>query len=352
MNNILVILMLAYGDVIRSTPVVKGLRQQYPQAKITFLTDQASVPLLHGNPHLNEVISLPRLYWKKTLTGGGHLGDMVKEIYTFCMELKSRQFDLVINLQFNTLSTILSYFSGFEKIIGPAWDTKGNSFLYGNEWVKYTWDCIFRGKNRAENTYNLCDLWQKMAGVSAEPSELFFYISDLSVRRIEKMWKENQLENKTVVTMIPGAGWRAKRWPEDYYALLANRLMEETGASIVLCGAKEETEPVKRVESHIHHPVLNLCGKTSFHDMAAVMKKSSKIVVNDSMALHLGCAVKTPGIVFFGPTSPKDSGPYGFDKIKVLQSGETCSPCFGGCADMPCMRNITVDMAFEVLNSL
>jgi lipopolysaccharide heptosyltransferase II len=159
-----------------------------------------------------------------------------------------------------------------------------------------------------------------------------------------------------VVTLHGGArNGQAKRWPTSYFARLAEQLTNQFDALVVLTGAGGEASLARAIEDQCRHTLLNLAGKTSLPELAALLSESSLVISGDSGPMHIACAVGTPVISLHGPTDPVLSGPVVISSdAVVLRQNLWCSPCYDASrtAECPfgnpvCMKSLHVDLVFS-----
>jgi lipopolysaccharide heptosyltransferase II len=156
-----------------------------------------------------------------------------------------------------------------------------------------------------------------------------------------------------VVTLHGGArNGQAKRWPTSHFARLAERLVSEFDALVVLTGAPSEAELAAAIGAECRYPLLNLLGRTSLAELVALLAVSDLVISGDSGPMHIATAVQTPVIALHGPTDPALSGPMSPDAI-VLRRALWCSPCYDASAtaecpfDNPvCMKGLGPDLVF------
>jgi heptosyltransferase-2/heptosyltransferase-3 len=109
----------------------------------------------------------------------------------------------------------------------------------------------------------------------------------------------------------PGTSMPEKRWPAISYGELATALVNDLDASVVLVGSDTDREATQIAKDFADAPVLDLSGQLSIGDLAAVAQQADLYVGNDSGMSHLACAVGTPTVTIFGPTSPRRYRPLG-----------------------------------------
>ena len=97
---------------------------------------------------------------------------------------------------------------------------------------------------------------------------------------------------------------QSKRWPIPYWATLIDRLLHENIAQVVLSGAPDDLPLIESVTRRMHEHAVNLAGKTSLTQLAALMERADLLVTGDSGPMHIATAVGTPLIAIHGPTDP------------------------------------------------
>jgi heptosyltransferase-2 len=152
-----------------------------------------------------------------------------------------------------------------------------------------------------------------------------------------------------LVALCPGSiNSRAKRWPADRYAKLADRLIEETQAQVVLIGSPAEADVSQEVSRQMRNQPVVLTGQTDLAELVAILSQVDLLVTNDTGPAHIASALGRPTLVIFGPTNPlttRPFSPYG----QIVREPPDCAPCMlRDCPiDHRCMTAITPDDVFE-----
>ena len=138
---------------------------------------------------------------------------------------------------------------------------------------------------------------------------------------------------------------------------MIDRLIREEGAQVVLTGAPGDLPQIENVTHRLSKQPINLAGKTSLTQLAALLQRADLLISGDSGPLHMGVACGTPIVGIYGPTNPSLAGPVSPDAT-VLRSEIWCSPCYNArdTADCrfyttQCMKNITPSQVFEVVQT-
>ena len=156
-----------------------------------------------------------------------------------------------------------------------------------------------------------------------------------------------------LIALNMGGGWYTKRWGLDHFAELAGTLIERYGASIVLPWGPGQMPDIEVVRSHMKHQPF-IPPATTLPQLAALLKKCSVVISNDSGPMHLAAAVGTPVLGIFGPTSPTLQGPYGPGHVTVRKEGLVCLGCnLTSCPiGHPCMVELPVASVLEAVHNL
>ena len=338
-RSILIVKLSAIGDVIQTLPMAEALKNQYPQARIDWLVEEDASDLLVGHPALNRVIISRRKSWQKLLLQRGKFWATLREIGRFLHDLRSREYDWVIDNHGIFKSGLLVVLSrgrrkvGFQPSAGIA--EEGN-YLFTNERYK-----PLPIENHALERY--LDLVSQM-GVRVGPASLEFPVPPDSRKKAENLLRQDGFFSRPLVVIHPMAKWVTKQWPLENFRGLIVALTEKK-ASVVITGSPQDREPVLEILRHLDPPprVLNLVGKTNLRELAGIFSLSDLVLTPDTGPMHLAAAVKAPLIALFGPTAPWRTGPYGNSQV-ILRKPLACSPCFKKrCDSLECMNSITVE---------
>jgi lipopolysaccharide heptosyltransferase II len=328
-KNILIIMMGGIGNMIFLTPALKALRKALPSSTFSFLLGPyGAEKVVEGSHYIDQKIIVE----PDEFTG---LSANIKII----RQLKKQDFNLSItSTGTNPLkSGLLCALAGIKYRLGE--NIRGKSFFHN---LKVPFD-----RNRHEVESNI-QLIQRL-GIEVDDRSLFIQRSEEDKNSAQKYFTQHNLEGKLVVGMHPGSGIHQasfKRWPKERFSQLADKLINDLGASVILFGGTEETELANEMKDMMQSPPLIMTGKTTLAETAALIEKCRLFFSNDSGLLHVACAVSTPAIGLFGPTSPKRTGPYS-GSSSVIRKDLACSPCYFGkpvrCDHFECLNLITVD---------
>lgn len=129
-----------------------------------------------------------------------------------------------------------------------------------------------------------------------------------------------------VVLMAPGSRSHLKRWDASGFAQVADRLAAEQGAQVLLVGDEEERPISRHVKGVMRQPAMDLTGKTTLRQLAALLAKAALVVTNDSAMLHAAEIMGVPTVAIFGPTDEQKYGPRD-PRSTVIRRSLICAPC-------------------------
>ena len=324
--RILIIHTAFIGDIVLSTPLIKKIKDTYPDSDITYVTTPSGEAILKNNPHLNNII----VYDKR----GEHKG--ISGVWQLGKRLRYENFNIVITPHRYLRSSILSWLS--RSPIRKGYDIASGSCLF-TEKIKYD-----RTKHEVEKLLSFVDPENK------KRYEIELYPGEKEKMKGDNLWKENLLEDKKVVVLAPGSKWFTKQWPVEYFNKLAESLKKLSNIKLIVVGGKDEINlPIEKEN------IIDIRGKTSLLELADILSRADVVVTNDSSPIHIASAFKKPRIfALFGPTIEK----FGFFpwslNSKVFQvDGLKCRPCgiHGGksCPEkhFKCMRDILPEEVFN-----
>jgi ADP-heptose:LPS heptosyltransferase len=154
----------------------------------------------------------------------------------------------------------------------------------------------------------------------------------------------------------------AKRWPLERYRELARKLVQGLHAQVLLIGGPDDVALNAQLLDGLNLPagsVINMAGKTSIGQLAALLERCALFIGNDSSPMHLAAAVGTPVIAIFGPTSPQEYGPYPLDDPKhiALWRHPTGKPCFflgkmQNSTHCTCIEAVTLDDVWDTVQRI
>ena len=324
--RILITRLSAVGDCVLTMPVLCALRDHFPDARLGWLVEPLSAQLLSGHRDLDHLIVVPRGWLKSPRT--------VAEVRR---RLRTYQFDIVIDAQSLTKSSVAGWLSGAKTRIGFA-RPQGRELApwLSTETVVKTREHVVDGH------------LELLRPLGVESPRVRFDAPQLpaAVDAVEPLLSRERLVDGFAV-LNPGAGWDSKLWPADRYARVAQHLgrQYQLPTVVVWAGARERAWAEEIVAGTRGHALL--APPTSLTELTEVLRAADLFVGSDTGPMHMAAAVGTPCVALFGPTRPEVCGPYGNHHATVQAYHQTGNSRQRRGADNSAMRDITVEDVFR-----
>lgn len=333
-RNILVIKMSALGDVILAVPSLKAIRAGFPKANIKVLVGVQSREMLERCPYIDDKIVCD--------LKGAHRG--ARGLWRVAAELQKRCFDMVIDLQNNSKSHMLSFLSMSPLRYG--YDNGKLSFFL-NKKVKDDAPYL----DPLEHQFRVL----RLAGAKPVDKKLELWPSADDEAAIGKFLADNWVKPEQGLAGInirASAKWTTKNWPGASIASLCDALARETLTRVVLTGTKDDLEFANNISRLAKSKPIIAAGKTGIGELACLIKRFRVFLTPDSAPMHIACAVGTPVVALFGPTDPeRHVAPSGSCAVIRKNDEAGCGPCYSPTCmkNFKCMKAITVDEVYEAM---
>jgi heptosyltransferase-1 len=358
-QRILLIKPSAVGDVIHAIPVLDRLRARYPHARIDWMLTPHNAELVRNHPALSNVVLFERQAYGKPWKDWSVSTGIAKML----ADLRATNYDLVIDLhgQFRSaifaLATAAATRIGFDRprkhlntVDRPMpEDTLDHAWRGAREgsWIAYTHRIPIPSLDvHAIDRY----LWlSELLGLPALSIRFEFPIDEGARERVAGLLRSIGLAEKPLLLLAPGTVWETKHWIPSHFAEVGRQFHSE-GWNVALIGAGRDRAVCSQIQAALPEAV-DLCGKTSLSELAALIRRARLCVTNDSGPMHLAAALGTPVVAIFGPTDPVWVGPYR-QPDSVVRAGVPCSPCYlRKLRECPfshrCMHEVTPKMVID-----
>ena len=327
-TKILIIRFSAIGDVILTAPVVRQLRQRYPDAQIDFLIRKEYAEVMRYNPHISRLIVLDT-------NQKGALQAEKKRI-------RSEGYDAVLDLQGNLRSYWLRKFCGAARVLR----VRKNKFLR-HLLVNYKINLYRKFYPRPLSVAEKYLQAARPLGIKPDDTRLELFLPPSVAEAMQSRWREWRSRNFRVV-MAPGARHYTKRWPAENYRDLIDVLYRRYGWKTLLVGGPDEQVLSREIAEQVAaEAVENLTGQLTLPETFALIAGAPLFVSNDSGLMHAAAAFGVPQVAIFGSTV-REFGFYPLNEQAVILENNqlSCRPCSHiGKAQCPkghfrCMRDI------------
>ncbi|MDI6778898.1 MAG: lipopolysaccharide heptosyltransferase II [Bacteroidota bacterium] len=336
-SKILIIRFSSIGDIVLASPLIRSLRNKYPDAQIDFIVRKEYSDLIKFNPYLTNIIEFD-------------INKGFKELKELATKINTGTYEIVLDIQNNFRSGFLrrksktKNISVINKRVIPR-------FLLTNFKINLYRDYVSVADRYLETAKEL--------GITPDRKGLDVNTPDDILSFIEKKLSNYNLSKKDfIIGVAPSAKHYTKKWLPERYEELIIRLIQEYKARILVFGGKDDKPETNIIVENVNkivgnQAVINFTGELSLLENAAMFDYCNAIITNDTGLMHLAAARKRKIVAIFGPTV-KEFGffPYGTENIVVENNNLKCRPCsYHGTSVCPkkhfkCMKDITTDMVY------
>ncbi len=318
--KILIIRFSSIGDIVLTTPVIRCVKEQIPNAEVHFLTKHSFVSLVENNPYISKIYSIK---------------DKVAEVIN---ALKKENYDYIIDLHHNLRSAQVK----------RATHVKSFSFnkLNIQKWLLVNFKIDTLPKVHIVDRYFDA---VKTLGVVNDGAGLNYYIPEQD--RIDVIATFNLPANE-FHALVVGGSYYTKQIP-------LNKLQEIcklSDKSIIVLGGKEDVAIGSQLEKEFAGKVFSASGKFNINQSAFIVQQADKVITSDTGLMHIASVFKKDIISLWGNTIP-EFGMYPYlpgKHSKILEvKGLSCRPCsklgYNKCpkGHFKCMQDINVEEVFE-----
>lgn len=318
--KILVIRFSSIGDIVLTTPVIRCLKKQLPEAEIHYYTKPSFAPILESNPYIHKVHVLP-------------------ESGLIANSLKGLKFDHIVDLHCSFRSRVVR-----AKIKGKS---SGFSKLNFRKFLLVTF-----GIDTLPDIHIVDRYFQavKPLGIQNDKQGLDYFIASDDEVNIESL---PETHRQTFTALVAGATFATKRLPLHKLAELA----EKIEGPIVILGGKTDTEAGEYLEKEFagkaKGKIFNACGKFNLNQSASLLQKAEVVYTHDTGLMHIAAALKKNIVSIWGNTVPAfGMYPYLTNYQTVENKGLSCRPCsklgYDTCpkGHFKCMEELNFDSIF------
>jgi len=343
----LILRLSAVGDVIRTLPAVKALKEYYPTSSITWITEESSRTLLESQPEIDEVILFPRKRWTDGMKSMRRMWRTGGEVYGFILGLRRRRFDVVLDFHGILKSGFLSFFSGAPKRIGfDRRSSKEGNFLFSNIKVRLPKERI----SRFQKNFAL------LRGIGLEVNHFSpkLHIPEEDRDYIESFFNTLSMPIKRpFVAIHPGTSQKTiyKRWMANQYSQLSDRLIRELNATVIFTWGPGELRWVEGIRKQMKEPSILGPQTESLTKLGEIFRRCNLYIGSDTGPMHIASFMGIPVVVIYGPTDPIVNEPFG--RHKKVRKEVGCNPCRKrSCKELTCLKSIHVDDVFKATKEI
>ncbi|HLL89309.1 MAG TPA: lipopolysaccharide heptosyltransferase II, partial [Tepidisphaeraceae bacterium] len=339
-QRILVVQPSWVGDAVMATPALRAIRQRFPRAHVAYLMKRYVKPLYGGMPWADQLITY-RTGKTKAKAGKG-------EFFDLAARLRAGNFDVAVLLPNSFKSALVCKMANIKRIVG--YERDGRGFLLSDKLLPQK----DKGKFVPTPIVKYYMGLARYLGATDTDLRMQLFVTEPERREAIDVLTRCGLEpdidrpgaagKPPLVLLNPGAQYgAAKLWRADYFAALADRLIEEQGATVLVSGAPRERAIIEQVKRHMKRAALDLSNKgVSLGSLKEIVRRCDLMVTNDTGPRHLAAAFDVPVVTVFGPTHPQWTEIY-FPKERQVAVKVFCGPCQKKVCplDHRCMTRVT-----------
>jgi lipopolysaccharide heptosyltransferase III len=342
----LVIKLRHHGDVLLSSPVFTVLKKHAPHIEIDALVYAETAPMLDLHPAIATVHRIDRA-WKRQ-----GLGKQSAEEWALLSALRQRNYDLVIHLTEHPRGAWLAQLLGARYSVAPKVPGKGRwwrasfSHLYALPLAtrRHTVELNLDALRRIGVQPGVDERWLTLVpGADAE-------------RRVNEILIADGLHDAKFVHLHPTSRWQFKCWEPEKNAALIDALASR-GHRVVLTAGPDASELdfIARIKAAANSEVVDLAGKLSLKELAALTARAWLFIGVDSAPMHMAAAMGTPVVALFGPSGEIEWGPW-LVPHRVVSSSHPCRPCgndgCGGGKVSECLTSLALQPVLAAADEL
>jgi lipopolysaccharide heptosyltransferase II len=349
-HRFLILRLSAVGDVIRTLPAVKALKENHSSSEIAWIVEEPSRTLLESQPEIDKVILFPRKRWAEGLKSPRRIWRTFREMGEFILNLRRQKFDVALDFHGILKSGLLSFLSGAPKRIGfDRRSSKEGNSLFSNLKVNLPQERISR-------------FHRNLALLRGIGLEIKNYNPGLHVPSEDREYVDSFFSSLTPfpkrpwIAIHPGTSAKTsfKRWMPDRYSQLADRLIHELQATVIFTWGPGELSLVENIQKGMKESSIAGPTTQSLTQLAEVFRRCHLYIGGDTGPMYIASLVGIPLVVVYGPTDPILYEPFGLHRKVMKEVG--CNPCYPyrkrSCKKIECLRAIAVEDVFEAAKEM
>lgn len=330
-QKILVVDLAFIGDVVLITPVLRSLKEQYPQSQIVLLTVPGTVSVATMLPYVNEVIAYDKRGQDKGFWG----------MWTLSRKLRQKKFDLAVCMNFAVRGAMVSWLAGIP--LRAGYDIQHGRWFLNR----------LTSANRQGIKHERLNHLEVLRALNIPPTKdtsLGLCVPELAKTSVLQKVK-NESHGKKRLAICPFGSYERKNLPIELLVPLLKELKKSYYVYLIGDkGAKANFVHLGEV-CGLEQTQL-LFGTLNLQELAAFLHDVDGLLTVDTGPQHIAQAVECPTVAVFGPTDPRIWGPVNLKDV-VIYRGEDCSPCWGkgNCERAKCIHDIGVVEIVQAVKS-
>ena len=310
------------GDLVMSYPSLAALRSCTRGLRLVAVAHERVADLLQNVPFVDEITVL-----------GSKAG---RGLIDTALALRSKGFTLGIAMPDSFSSAFLFRLGGVKRIVG-----------FGGEMR----DVFLTHRSSRGKWSHLSEQYAQLLPRSCKVDAEFLLTPPADeIRHAKELLAGVGISLDSRLALIaPGASYgETKRWPEEKYVDLVKLLTSDSEFQVLLVGNLADKDLCTRIARNSERPTVDLSGRTTLRDLAAIASVASVFVGNDSGAAHVAAVSGCPVVAIFGSSDPSWTAPRG-ESVAIIYERVSCSPCFlKDCPyELQCLSQIDAEKVYR-----
>ncbi len=342
--RILIIKPSSLGDIIHTLPLVHCIKRTWPECHIGWIVQESFARIVENDPAVDTVHQINISSTSDPQAGRLALMTAFRQTRNTFSHLRhvfqKDPYDLVLDLHASFRSGLLGRANPDGVRIGFAGARELNT-LFQDELISVPPETA----HALEKNLLFCG----QLGCSVSKDDFFLRSGDAAERRINAMLAGYGVASDDKLVYIhPTARWETKFWFPERWSQLADQLIDNDGAKVILGGSAGDKEYISAIEAKMARVPIVTAGRCSLAESASLLGRCAVYVGLDSGPMHMAAMAGIPVVVLFGPTHPERVGPYGVEHVIIKGGNVDCLGCRKRtCNKMDCMDRIPVDMVYD-----
>jgi len=336
--KILIVKTSAFGDVIHTFPVLSYLRKKFPDAQIDWVVEKPISHLVEAHPDVHRVYPIDSKQWRKLRSLGG--------FFHYRTQLRSERYDLVLDLQGNMKSGLVTFLAKAKEKVGFARESVSEwpNLLFTNK--RYNPP---KGLNIREDYLSIVQQHFGDCEQFEDPG-VVLEVSEEQRKKIEDILAQSELREGKRVLVCPGSAWHNKQLP---YETLRKVLQGMPGSSFLfLWGNDAEKVFAQSLQQEFPEKSI-VIDRMDLPSLQNLMSSMDLVFSMDSLPLHLAGTTTTPTFSLFGASSAEKYRPKGVQHCSLQgecpygRTFEKRCPVLRTCPTGACIRELTSEQVLE-----
>ncbi|MBI2061731.1 MAG: glycosyltransferase family 9 protein [Nitrospirae bacterium] len=342
-NKILILNLNRMGDQLQALPFYWAVKQNYPESHLSVFVDgkgEKGEVVRWLSPPVDEFVPLDLNRLRPPSGSEPPIAEGSKYFKELAAEMRSRSFDLIVNLSHGKFSGLLMSFfqTPTTRTLGHV-IVEGQRRVFQGDWLTYLFTMV---ATRRLNRFHIVDLYIRGCGLGP-PEDL----PPLVVPEPDRAWADAFLRSHgfqtghKLVAVQPGASEYRKRWEPEQFAEALALLACRPGLDFLVLGAPSERDLWEKMKPRLPAGTMDGIG-TTLEQARALLARSSLLITNDTGPMHLASSLGVPCVVIsLGSVYYPETFGYGPGHL-ILQPNIPCAPCSENlpCSDTVCHRYI------------